>query len=91
MDHINARSSSNLPPLLPLALLGAPQGSLVLDFPSPNGSPDGEESEGWAGAPHASSVLTGAEADSQKHIKTQKQDIRQNAHIRPVFEFNGIL
>lgn len=43
------------------ALLGAPQGSLVLDPPSPKGSLEGG-SEGGAGEPHASSVLAGAAA-----------------------------
>lgn len=57
----------------PLALLGAPQGSLVLDAPSPNGSPDGEEPDGGAGVPHASSVLTGAEAEwVEKRAQTGK-------------------
>lgn len=48
--------------LLPFVLLGVPQGSLLLDAPSPKGSADGEESAGGAGAPQASSALTGAEA-----------------------------
>lgn len=46
-------------PLL-VALLGAPQGLLVLDAPSPKGSLSGEVSEGGAGEPQASSVLSGA-------------------------------
>lgn len=45
-----------------VALLGAPQGSLALDAPSPKGSLDGEVSAGGAGEPHASSVLAGAAA-----------------------------
>lgn len=52
----------DLPVPLVVALVGAPQGSLVLDAPSPNGSLDGEETEGGAGDPHASSVLSGAAA-----------------------------
>lgn len=52
-----------LPVALLVASLGAPQGSLVLDAPSPKGSLGGEESEGAAGAPQASSVLAGAEAE----------------------------
>lgn len=43
------------------ALLSAPHGSSFFD-PSPKGSLDGEEAEGGAVEPHASSVLTGAEA-----------------------------
>lgn len=42
--------------------LGAPQGSL-LDAPSPNGSLIGEEPEGGAGEPHASSEFNGAGAE----------------------------
>lgn len=53
---------TNLPVPLLGALLGAPQGSPFLDAPSPKGSLDGEESEGGAGEPHASFVLTGAAA-----------------------------
>lgn len=53
---------NSLPAPFPLTLLGAPHGSLFLAAPSPNGSPDGEESEGAAGIPHASSDVTGAEA-----------------------------
>lgn len=45
-----------------VALLGAPQGSLALDAPSPKGSLDGEVSAGGAGEPHASSALAGAAA-----------------------------
>ena len=56
----------SLPVPLLGALLGAPQGSLFLDAPSPKGSLDGEKSEGGAGDPHASSVLTGAAAKTGK-------------------------
>lgn len=51
---------------------------MFLEAPSPNGSLDGEESEGGAGAPQASSVEAGAEAkglnkDKNKLNKTGKQ------------------
>lgn len=52
----------DLPVPLLGVLLGAPQGSPFLEAPSPKGSLNGEESEGAAGAPHASSVPPGAVA-----------------------------
>ena len=55
-------------------LLGAPQGSLFLDAPSPKGSLDREESKGGAGEPHASSVLTRAAAKQGNKAKKLKQD-----------------
>lgn len=61
-DRTMNSEKCNLPVPLLGALLGAPQGSLLLDAPSPNGSPKVEESEGGAGVPHASSVLAGAVA-----------------------------
>lgn len=64
----------NLPVPLLGASLGAPQGSPFLEAPSPKGSLDGEESEGGAGEPHASSVLTGAEADQGNRVERLRQD-----------------
>lgn len=63
------RQSVNILPVPLLgALLGAPHGSSFLDAPSPKGSPEGEESEGGAAEPQASSVLTGA-AHEQRNIR----------------------
>lgn len=45
---------------MPLLLLGAPHGSLLLAAPSPKGSLDAEESEGGTGVPQASSVPVAA-------------------------------
>ena len=53
------------------ALLGAPQGSLFLEAPSPKGSLDAEESMGGAGDPHASSVLIVAAAEQRNRGKSQ--------------------
>lgn len=55
-------ADDSIPVPLLETLLGAPHGSPFLDAPSPKGSLDGEESEGGAGEPHASSVLPGAAA-----------------------------
>lgn len=63
MTEIYIKNSHVLPAPSPLALLGAPQGSLLLVAPSPNGSPEGDKSAGGAGVPHASSDVTGAEAE----------------------------
>lgn len=57
MDCRNLQSiNTALPVPLLGVLLGAPQGSPFLDT-SPKGSLDGEESEGGASEPHASSVF----------------------------------
>lgn len=63
----------NLPVPLLGALLSAPHGSSFFD-PSPKGSLDGEEAEGGAGEPHASSVLTGAEATAENIAHKKDMD-----------------
>lgn len=67
----------NLPVPLLGVLLGAPQGSPFLEAPSPKGSLDGEESEGAAGAPHASSVPPGAAAKREIE-QAQGQSLAQS-------------
>lgn len=57
----------SLPCSLLAVLLSAPHASSFFD-PSPKGSLDGEESDGGAGEPQASSALTGAVA-AQGHTK----------------------
>lgn len=76
--------SCNSPVPLLGALLGAPQGSLFLDAPSPKGSLDGVESEGGAGEPHASSALTGAAAKQGNTAGRLKQDSNSNILIRTI-------
>lgn len=59
-------------------LLGALQGSPFVEL-SPKGSLEGEESDGGAGEPHASSVLIGAAA-------TQRDTV-PNLRTSPFFEW----
>lgn len=61
------------------ALLGAPQGSLVLDPLSPKGSLEGE-SAGGADEPHASSGLAGAAA--KKGTKKTQAQIGHSTNIQ---------
>lgn len=72
--HLGRSAKFDLPVPLLVALLGAPQGSLVLDAPSPKGSLDGEVSEGGAGEPQASSVPSGAAARCRSRRGTLKHD-----------------
>lgn len=72
--HSGRSAEFSLPVPLLVTLLGAPQGSLVFDAPSPKGSLDGEVSEGAAGEPQASSVLSGAAAKCRSRRGTLKHD-----------------
>ncbi len=81
----------NLPVPLLGALLGAPQGSPFLDAPSPKGSLDGEESEGGAAEPHASSVLTAGAAAKQGNKAGMAQSGQNSIQIRPILHSNGFV
>lgn len=81
----------NLPVPLLGSLLDAPQGSPFLDAPSPKGSLDGEESDGGAGEPHASSVPTGAAAEQGNRASVTQSGQNSNIQIRPIFQSNGFV
>lgn len=70
--HARSRISHSSPASVLPVLLGAPQGSLLLEAPSPNGSLDGEEMEGGAGVPQASSVAEAKWVNKTKINKKQK-------------------
>ncbi len=80
----------NLPVPLLGALLGVPQGSPFLDVPSPKGSLDGEDSEGGAGEPHASSELTGAAAKQRNRpdmLNQYKSVVYRQIHLFSLMAF----
>ena len=77
-----------LPVALLVALLDLPQGSLALGAPSPKGSLAGEEAEGGAGDPHASSVLAGAEWTNRAD---ESRPHNSNLHVDPFLQSQDVV